>query len=331
MKSELKNKADHMLELYMKISKDYKWENNLSLHFAALTYLIKNKQFDKEKIEDLKKVIKDNTGLFSNYRGNTMFILSMLLCSEFDEPKEKFIKMMNFDKKLNNEGFKNNMYLPIANYALLLTCEENLIDSRIKKSYEIYGEMKKNHPWLTGGDDYPLCVVLAGSDKPLDTNIKDIEECYKFLNEEGFYKGNSLQFLSHILSFGEEYNRSKAARCLEIYKTLKENKLRIDSNYYAALGLVTLISKDNNEAVQDLIDLAQYLNKLKKYKWLGKGMNVLIASAIVCKEYIEDKMNQNDLISTTLGISIETLIAAQTAATIAAVTASTAAITAATS
>ncbi len=331
MKSELKNKVDHMLDVYLKVAKDYKWENNLSQHFAALTYVLKNKKFEKEKIEDMKKVIKENTGVFSNYRGYTMFILSMLLCSEYDNPKEEFIKMMDYDKKLKEEGFKNNMYLPIANYALLLTCEEDLIDTRTKKSYEIYLEMKKNHPWLTSGDDYPLCVLLANSEKPLDTSIKDIEECYKYLNENGFSKGNGLQFLSHILSLGDESNSSKANRCVKIYDCLKENKLKIYSTYYASLGLITLISKNTDEAIDDLIDVAQYLNGLKKYKWLGKGMNVLIASAIVCNEYIEDMSNEKDLISTTLGITVEALIAAQTAAIIAGVAASSAAASSASS
>ncbi|MCM1988968.1 DUF4003 family protein [Oceanirhabdus seepicola] len=330
MKSELKSKVDNMLDVFIKISKDYKWENNLSQHFAALTYILKNKEFEKEKIDDMKKVIKENTGVFSSYRGNTMFILSMLLCSEYDNPNEKFIKMMDYDKKLKAEGFKNNTYLPIANYALLLTCEEDLIDSRIKKAYEIYCEMKKNHPWLTSGDDYPLCVLLANSDKPIDTNIKNIEDCYKLLNEEGFSKGNGLQFLSHILSIGDEYNSEKVQRCKKIFDSLKENKLRIYSSYYAALGLITLISKDNNEVIQDLIDVAEYLNGLKKYKWLGKGMNVLIASAIVSTEYIEDKTNQKDLIATTLGITVEALIAAQTAAMVATAAASTAAVSSAT-
>jgi len=327
MKSELKNKVDQLLEVYMKISKDFKWENNLSQHFAALTYILKDKEFEKEKIENMKKVIKENTGLFSNYRGNTMFILSMLLCSEYDNPKEKFVELIEYDKKLKEEGFKNNMYLPIASYALLLTCEEDSIDTRTEKAYEIYCEMKKNHPWITGGDDYPLCVLLSGSAKTIDTNIKNIEECYKYLNEEGFSKGNGLQFLSHILSFGDEANSSKVMRCMKIFDRLKENKLKIYSSYYAALGLITLISNDKSEAIEDFIDVAQYLNGLKKYKWLGKGMNVLIASAIVSNEYIKDKTNQKDFIATTLSISIEALIAAQTAAMVAAVTASTAAAT----
>ena len=56
MKSELKSKVDHMLEVYLKIAKDYKWENNLSQHFAALTYILKDKEFEKKKILDFSQI-----------------------------------------------------------------------------------------------------------------------------------------------------------------------------------------------------------------------------------------------------------------------------------
>ncbi len=317
MKNILKTKADKMFDLYLQIEKQFKWEHNLSNHFAALTYIQKEKEFDKDKIKSVINYIKENTGVFSNYRSNAMYILAMLLCSEYDNPKEKFSTMMIYDKKLKEAGFKSNTYLPIANYALLLTCEENLIDYRVKKAFEIYSEMKKNHPWITSGDDYALSILLAGFNK----SVNDIEKYYMSLNNVGFSKGNGLQLLSHILSFSDSNIEIVTRKCRDLYIKLKENKLKIGSDYYASLGLISLLDDDSGTAASDLIELAKYINGLKKYKWLGKGMNVLIASAMVSSEYINER-KQNNLIDTTISISIEALIAAQTSAMIAAATAS---------
>lgn len=325
MSTSLKKQADQMLEIFLRINKQFRWQHSLSNHFAALTYMQKNKEFDKENIENVIKVIKKNTGMFSCYRGNSMFILAMLLCSEFSNPEEKFMKMLEYDKKLRGAGFKNNQYLTIANYTLLLTCEDNLIDNRISKAYDIYRKMKENHPWLTSGDDYPLCILMAGFDRSVDT----IEEYYTKLNQEGFSKGNGLQLLSHILSFSSENIDVTVKRCKELYDKLKENKLKIFSNYYAALGLIALLEDNNGIIAEELIELSKYINSLKKYKWLGKGMNVLLASAIVSEKYIKERIEHNSLIDTTVNISIETLIAAQTSAAIAGMTASFAAVSAA--
>lgn len=322
MKNSLKIKVDNMAELYLKIEKQFKWEHNLSKHFAALTYTQKNKEFDKEKIDTMIKFIKSKTGIFSCYRGTATFITSMLLCSQYENPEGKFSEMMEYHDKLIEAGFKSNMYLPIANYALLITSEDNLISNRINQAYELYCDMKKNHPWLTSGDDYALSILLSRYNKTVNT----IEEYYQSLNKLGFSKSNGLQLLSHILSFSNEEVSTITQRCKKVYDKLKENKLKIYSDFYASLGLIALLDKNGN-ITEDLVQVAEYLNKLKKYKWLGKGVNVLLASAIVCDEYINT--NNNELIQTTLSISIEALIAAQTSASIAAITASTAAASAA--
>ncbi|MDP5273007.1 DUF4003 family protein [Chengkuizengella axinellae] len=326
MKQLLKTKVDEMLELYLTTQKDFRWENHLSVHFAALTYSQKNKSYNKNDMKDTMSYIKENTRLFSPFRNST-FMISMLLSSEFSEPKQQFIKLLDYEKMLKEAGFKNSTYIPITCYALSLTCNENenTLQERIQKSFEIYSEMKKNHPWLTSGDDYPLSVMLANSDFSVESSIQKIEELYKSLNEIGFHRGNGLQLLSHILSFSEESVFEKTKRCEEIFEILKRNKLKIHSQYYAALGLITLLDNKNHEVVQELIDVVIYLNGLKKYKWLGKGMNVLLASVIVSRHFIEEKTTQNELIDTTLSISIEALIAAQTAATVSAIVATSAA------
>lgn len=321
MNESLKIKVDNMLEMYLKIEKQFKWEHNLSKHFAALTYTQKNKKFDKEKIDKLMKFIKSKTGVFSCYRGTSTFIIAMLLCSQYEDPEDKFSEMMEYHDELRKAGFKSSMYLPIANYALLITNEDSFVDSRVSQAYELYCDMKKNHPWLTSGDDYALSILLSRYNK----SVKTIEEYYKSLNESGFSKGNGLQLLSHILSFSNEDVDVITGRCKKVYDKLKKNKLKIYSDFYASLGLIALLDGDGT-ITDDLVQVAQYLNKLKKYKWLGKGMNVLLASALVSEEYInKNENNNNELIQTTLSISIEALIAAQTSATIAAVTASTAA------
>ena len=83
-----------------------------------------------------------------------------------------------------------------------------------------------------------------------------------------------------------------------------------------------MLDDDRGEIINDLIEVATYLSKQKKYKWLGKGMNILMASAIITSEYIKE--NDANVVATTLTVSIQAIIAAQQAAMIAAANASTA-------
>ncbi|OPJ57067.1 DUF4003 family protein [Alkalithermobacter paradoxus] len=322
MNIDIIKKVDSMNETYLDITKQYMWENDLSRHFMALIYTLKGKKFDKYEIEDMRKFIKENTGIFSNFRGNNLFTLSMLLCSQYDNPKEKFMEILKYYEKLRKAGFKGGNYLPLASYSLTSTYNKDNVEKIINRAYDIYSDIKKKHPWITGEQDYPLCILLASLNKDIDIITKEVERCYNELNKEGFSKGNNLQFLSHILSLSEEESTLKAKRCKNIYDKLKDNKLKIGSEYYAVLGIISLLGDDIDRALNDVISTSNYINGLKKYKWLGKGMNILLASSIISWEYINT--NKHEFIETTFGISVEVLIAAQTAAVLACVTACTA-------
>jgi len=318
MEQLVEEKLDRLKDLFQQVSAQYKWEGSLTNHFSALTYTLNNIVFDKEKIEDVRKHIKETTGVFSNYRGISKIILSSLLACQYDNPKYEFDKMLNYDKKMKEAGFKNNMYLPIANYALLATCDEEGVATRIEKAKEIYSEMKNNHPWLTGGDDYPLAILLANSNDSINSIIENIEERYNLLNENGFGKNNGLQLLSHILGFRKEDNKSKVLRCKEIFDKLKENKMKVYSTGYAVIGFLSILGEKGYEAVDQVIEVVKVLQSTKKYKWLTKETHLYTAVALVSDIYIDNMKSQKELIETSIGISIEALIAAQTVAVIAA-------------
>lgn len=335
MRESLKNKIEIMFNNYLILEKEFPWEQSLTRHFIALINAVEvENEMDIEGIKTMAKAIKEDTGWLSTYRGTFKLMLAALLVRQYDHPREQFKQMLINEEELRDVGFKNNMFLPIANYALLITSDEvesqMEIKERAKEAFAIYLKMKENHPWLTGGDDYPLAVLLAEFDNP----IEKVEAYYKMLNENGFYKGGSLQLLSHILSFSDEPIDVVVERCLHLQTVLKENKLNLAQSYYSALGMISIIKDETGELMKDLVEVSKELIQLKKFKWLGKGMNVLLASALVSGEWMEDaklKQSQNQLMHTAMSISIETLIAAQTAATVAAITASTTAAAAAAS
>lgn len=135
--------------------------------------------------------------------------------------------------------------------------------------------------------------------------------------------------LSHILAFSPKDVRDTVDVCERIYHRLKDNKFKVYPDYFVAIGLLCLLDDDEDELVDDMIEMAMLLKGEKKYKWLGKGMNLLMASAIISSEFIDSHENSS-VMETTLSVSIEAIIAAQQAAMIAAISASTAATTAAT-
>lgn len=312
MKEVFEYKIEKMFQNYEELKKGFVWEGDISKHLVALTHMINVEALSIKKMKDLISHIKTETTAFSNFRGSTMFTISGLICSNSNSEIDFFNSMLSNHKIMKSTGFKNSMFLPSALYTLSSIYDGNDVEGFCVKAMDIYLEMKKNHPFLTGGDDYALALLLARTGQNPDL----LEEYYTGLSQHGFTKTNGLQLLSHILAFSTLGVDKTIEKCEKIHTILKKNKLKVFSDHYSAIGIISLIENENNDVLDDLMEIAKYLNKHKKYKWLGKGMNIFIASAIVVSEYTKnDSSDTNELIN----ISIQTIIAAQQAVMIGAI------------
>lgn len=313
MDKQLQEKAEQLLDIYNETSRDFRWKNSSGMNnLMALFHVIKGRAYSAERIAIINDYIKDNTGVFSCYRQKAV-LFSALLDLNFPDPEQKFNLLLEYEEKLKEQGFRSYTYRPVTAYTLLLSCSQSEVDQRIAKAYRIFTEMRKNHPWLTSGDDYPLAVLLAESKVEISEIMYNIENIYDQLQEAGFSRSNGLQFLSHILNFSSEEDQVKAKRCYELYKFFKDNGQHIYSTYYSSLGLITLLAEKSKEAADKVLELAEYLKKDRRFRWLGRETIFLTAAALVSSQYLENMKKNNEVFQTVAFVTIEALIAAQTA------------------
>lgn len=314
MNGGLKEQADNLIWIYTQVNKDFKWKNSSNMNnLIALSHVMKEKAYSKEAIDRVNSYIKKNTGAFSCYRQKSVLFAALLVLN-FSDPEVHFDILLDYEKCLKEYGFRSYTYRPVSAYTLLLTCEEEKIDERIVKAHEIFSRMKKNHPWLTSGDDYPLSILLAASDNSLENIIDQIENLYDDLHRAGFSRGNGLQYLSHILSLTPDSDREKALRCKELYDFFKVRKLKIYSANYGSLGLLTLLSGKSREAAEEVVETSRYLRENRSMRWLGKETVFLTAASLVSAKYIKNMKENSSIMETNALITVESLIAAQTAA-----------------
>lgn len=323
MNSELNTKIERMLDSYLILEKAFKWEHNLTKHFAALVLSSKYLNVNPEEIKLALETIKSNTAWHSNFRGSYRFMLASLMVAEDEGVERIFSQILQNEQILKNAGFKQGTHMPIAAYTLHKVSEGVNAVQVAEKAHDVYLEMKKAHPWLTGTDDYAMSLLLAQS----GCDMERIEALYASLAKQGFSKGNDLQRLSHILALSSSPVDKLVEDCVSIKRYMKENKITLYATYYTSLGIIAHILGEDHRVLGDWVDLTRQMNGMKKYKWLGKGMNLMLASAIISYSWLTaDSIGDASRIA--LGISVETLIAAQTVAII---TASTAAVAASSS
>ena len=328
MVDSLEHKITRYLNIYNNLNNKLNWHaQSQILMMIPLVYILNDVEFDLEEFIEISDYIKDESGFFSPLHSHQRFPTAAILISKFVDPKSSFKKLMEYQQKLIDKGFKDCPYLAISALALMTTDNQaEDIEYRLDKAMELYKGMKSNHFFLTSLSDYPTAILLSQHKEPLDELMEEIEYYYDKLSERCFKKGNELQLLSHILMMAKMENRDFIIdRCCELYNSITAQGLKIKRLHYSQIGLMSVIDADLNEEIQYVKEATNILSQQKGFKW-NKHLNLMISIIIVISEVLENIHDDITIIETGISTCMETLIEAQNAALIAAI-ASTSAVT----
>ncbi|WLR54660.1 DUF4003 family protein [Mesobacillus subterraneus] len=306
---------ENYIEIYSQMRERFRWKvtDQSVLMMVASLYISNNRTFDINRFTELADFIKRESGIFSPMRTESRFTFAAMLDTRFDSPQEKFPAFINAYHALISEGFSKNTFSYIAAMQLVTANPEDL-KSLSQRARVIYKKMREEHLFLTGHSDYPLAVMLAQHDTQTDEMIFHIEDLYSKLSQNGFRKGNDLQSMSHILSLNENCPADDiVALSTEIYDRMKKEGIKPKVMFYPQIALLTLIEQDNDN-LSEIKEISEQLNAEKFFKW-KKDINFMMAVNFV----ISDKVEHSSLLQTNLSTTIETLIQAQQAASIAAI------------
>ncbi|MEL3972752.1 DUF4003 family protein [Rossellomorea oryzaecorticis] len=312
------NKIETYKDIYADLKKRLRWKvtDTRSLMMIASLYVMNNMDFDEDRLEEVADHIKKEVGFFTTLHSHQRYIFAAMLYTRFQHPEEKVTDFIQTYKALVDEGFSMGAYTYIS--AMVLINEDGNSEAAAPRAMEVYKKMRKKHFFLTGQSDYPLAILLAQRTHDVDKLIDHIEFFYERLNQYGFYKGNDLQTMSHILSLVEDVNPDElVTRCTEISDRLKEEGIRSKSMFYPHIAMLAFLTngKDHIVSVKKIHDT---LNN--DIRW-QKDMNFMMAVTL----HLSDQIENSSLLQTNLSTTIEVLIQAQQSASVAAIAGATAA------
>lgn len=314
MKVELQRKVDLFVTNYHTVHKEFAWEYNISQRFAALFYAMEDKEIDVVAIKEAKRIIKENTGVFSQFKGVSYFLTAVLLSLE-NNLEEILQKSIHIYDQLKTKRFFSSNYLVLSSIVLAKSVEEYDYKRVIDRAEQFYCKMKEQHRFITSQEDYCFAVMLGMSDLEVDLTISEMEKAYGIL-KENLYPANAVQALTHIITFGEEEVREKCHRVFEIYQRLKERDCKLSGNEISALGVISLITDEVELITEDIVETSMYLKEIKGFGvWsINKSIRTMFAANLVASDYV-DKIHDN-VLTVSLQNNITSIIMAQQAAII---------------
>ena len=269
------------------MKKNFKFEHQGIHYMGAVIYTEKNQSIDFDRIQKAKNIIKDNTSMFSTFRG-IGYTLGAIRLSLSSYPESKFKETLRIYELLKNE-FSTSDYLVSVAYFLADAEETELLnlEDLIKRSKEVYVKMRKNHPFLTSSEDISLAVLIAMNQENIDESIEDMERYYNKLRER-FSIGNPLQSLSHVLSLNKVNIEERYSKVINIYDDLRSKNLKYGKNHELPLLGILALSDKSVESITE--DIEEVYNKFKevgvvKTFGLGRTEGLMYASLLVAIDY----------------------------------------------
>ena len=314
------------------IKSTYVWDSSYMYPVAAAIFTGANVQAEETRLKESESVLKENTGIFSNFRG-TLKLPMVSLLAVSGKPEEKMQNALEVYRLLK-EFFWNSTYLPVASMViadLVAPQEYSTIAARTRHIYEL---MKNEHPFLTSSEDSVFAALLALSELTDEQIVEQTESCYQLLREE-FFSGNAIQSLSHVLAMGQGSPESKCHRLLNLYYALKENGMRYGREYeLPTLGVLAMLPAGVDALTMDMAEVDEYLADQRGYGFFGasRKQRLMHAAMLVACDYTGGE-NQTIMNTAALNGTIALIIAQEMAicATIAASSAAAAAHSAANS
>lgn len=321
MREELQKRCKLFINNRDMMKAGFAWESPYLYPLCASLYAKKDQVVDIEAMKIAKKMLKEETGVFSSFRGAAKMAIVAMVAMAPDQ-KQKLNEILQVHEQLK-EVFRGSEYLPVA--AAAITEFSGLVDYNeiVMRTRKVYDEMKSNHPFLTTREDAPFAALLALSSYDADYMGQEMERLYTILKEH-FFKSNAVQSLSHVLVLGEGTALSKSQRVLDLYQTLKSKGYRYGTGYeLATLGVLSMLDTDMKTLAGEIMEVDDYLRSQRGFGVFGVGakQRLMYAGMLVMSDYV----SAIGCYETAALNSIVSIIIAQQAAICASVAASSAA------
>lgn len=289
------------------ISKKFMFEKDVMNIVAGLIFTGADQEADIEKLTECKKILSDHTGFSSEFRD----VVKLALLSEMalsDSPEQYIDDVKTVYKKLHKGKFRNNSYTVLA---AMLICElgkQDNTDEIIEKHTQLLEQMEKLHPILTDSEDTSYVILLALSDRSVDTIISDMNECFDYLKNTCKIKvsPDPVQGLGEILALTDGDIRKKCDKIIGIYNILKDNKADIQGGYaFSALGNLIGIDETPEMLANEIMEANTFLESCKGFdeKSVSENQRLMFAVILTAESFgMSSSALSNTFINSALGV-----------------------------
>ena len=287
MNGSLQAKCDQLIRTYdlMKEYEHFEYEHNVMA--GAGLFMAENKEVSIDRIKACSRIIDANTGLFSELRGISKYIIrcKMVLSRS---PAVYFDDLERIYRKLKPGIFSTEGSILAA--MIIADGMDKNEDRLIEDTRSIYKQMGEAHRFLTSGNDLPFAAMMAVHGRDIETIHDRAEAAYGLLKGKFKADSDTIQSLSHILSLYDKDLKEMCAMVTGINNALKETGYSLSGDGHAAvLGLLVNSGKSVPELTEEIYEAGNYLKQFAPFNSIfGMDKKDRCMYAVLCVQSAND-------------------------------------------
>ncbi|MDU1855321.1 MAG: DUF4003 family protein, partial [Clostridium baratii] len=188
-------------------------------HFTSLVFR-ENENINIDKIKEIRKYIKANTSKMSSFRGDILYMLSILISKQEDYLKFSD-RLIYAGEILKDNDFKEGAYLALSSYALAKYGVYENYNEIVLYIKDIYKTLKKEYKDFVGEDDYLVCTLLAIEASEKMSNVNEmgayIQSVFNYFSDLEDYSKNDLQGIASSILLNKNVMAPYKAKNTNLY------------------------------------------------------------------------------------------------------------------
>ncbi|MBR6044189.1 MAG: DUF4003 family protein [Ruminococcus sp.] len=264
----------------------FKWEYSVVHPLCAYIYGTYGKMADAETIQKSKEIVKNNSGVFSSFRGSAYAPTSCLVSLSSDPEGE--IRNAVETNELLKKAFGWSEYMSLMALMIKKLEGSNDLDKLISRGKEIYEAIKAKHKLVTGGADAVMSILLAMKNSTVEEIVTESEFIMEELKDYG--TTGSRQVAALVLTLSDKPAAEKCSRFKALFEGIKERgkKYRRDESI-ALLSSLAVMDVDTDTLLDDICAVDDELADKKGYKGFtasyDRPMRTMHSAMLVSLDY----------------------------------------------
>ncbi len=319
MEPKAKARLDLFADNTQAIRREFPWRSTMLSRLAAFLCAAQGKAADPKAIRECHALIKEQTGLFSSFRGNAAMAVATLL-SLSDDRTGLLGSALEVYRGMKEARFGACDHLVLAAFQIAANAPPPEYAERVERAKAFFDGMKRDHRFLTGQDDYLYAAMLGLSDIDVAAGVERLERLYQSLRPE-FHSGTGVQALAQVLVLGGDESPERCV--LTLREALRARGLKLDGVYtLSSLGVLALLAQDADAIAGQMAETSELLRTRKGFgPWSVSRQELLVFCAGLVALDSVDRAKEG-ILQATLSTSITNIVIAQQAAMAAAAAAS---------